>query len=171
MEELLESLSKNVSEECFDDILNIVEEYITETKKANKIAHQEAIFKKLNPQGKRVYIFKEMTPEGKKAAKRLTNVSKNEYGDTTGTTHSLRDFRKLYNTDSPNSAPEYDYDSRKDERSQEAEDVRDALGRDKEFANEEPEPSKSSKAAKMYSDYKKVVQDLKNDQIGTQDTR
>lgn len=162
MEELFKSLSESVSEECFNDIMGIVEEIIAETKKANKMAHQEAIFRKLNPQGTPVSGFRDqLSTKGKKVTKRLTNVYKDD-DYISGTAHSLRDFRDFKDTDNKKSAPYYDYEHGGDLRSDNAIDVRDALGRGKEFSNKDPKPSKSHQAAQAYNQYRDTLKKLKS---------
>jgi len=151
----------------YEDIVSgIVEEVISETKKANKIAQQEAKFRKVNPAGARAHVNTfdggGYDKEGKEAVKRMTNKDI-RHGMTLGTTHSMQDYRKIEKTDSPEHKPDWDYDSRKVEPHYKAQNVRDLLGRDKEFSNKPAKPSKSAQAAKAYKNYKNKLQKLKGE--------
>ena len=145
-----------VSEACFDDIIGIIEEIISETKKANKEEHQEAIFKKLNPKG-------EYAPIGswsnKNKIKNLTNVTTGFYNNGGGVAHTMRDYRDVSGTDTSDSAP-FSEDGKK-VKSFAAQEVRRILGRDDKFSNEPAQPSKSHKVAQKYMEFKKAVKDAK----------
>ena len=156
--ESLENL--DVSEECFEDILDIVEEIIDETKKANKEAHQDAIFKKLNPHGEYVMIRRRSNPNN---IKNLSNVGRAVLGGKGGVAHTMKDYRQVVYTDSPENAPSYDSETGHKVRSGEAEEVRALLGRDDKFSNSPTEPSKSNKVAKKYLEYKKALKNAKNE--------
>ena len=160
--ENLENL--NVSEECFDEIMDMVEEFINETKKARKVAHQDAIFKKLNPEGVSTFAD-DWTGNKEKAVELLKDAHKSKFGSNTtivGKAQSMNDLRTVRGTDKKSSAPSYDFEVRGDVRSCAAEDVRDALGRDEKFSAEPAEPSKSAQAAKAYAEYKNKLRNLKN---------
>ena len=159
----LESLENlPISEECFNEIMDMIEEYINETKKARKVAHHDIIFKKLNPEG--VDTFADDYKGNKEeAVKLLKNAHKSKFSNAiVGKAQSMSDLRKVRGTDSKDSAPSYDYEVGDDVRSCAAEDVRDALGRDGEFSAEPPKPSKSAQAAKAYAEYKNILHNLKN---------
>ena len=146
MDKIFENLYENVSEACFEDIVSMVEELLNETKKANKEAHQEVIFKKLNPEGKTVNVgYSGLDAEGKEAAKKLTNRTHDTKYGVIGKTHSMKDYRKLWNTDSKKNRREIPDDldsilSDPDEanigRSIAAINVRSALGRDGKFSKD-----------------------------------
>ena len=160
--DIFESLKNlNVSEECFEDIVGLVEEYINETKKANKIKQQEAIFKKLNPNGEYASLDPWFRNRDVKDLPKLTNLRKGQYGYKGGVAHTMQDFRNAEGTDNPDSAPYDDPETGSKAKTYKAQEVRRLLGRDNEFSKPSQEPSKSHQAAQQYLKYKKVLRDAK----------
>ena len=150
--ENLENL--NVSEECFNDIISIIEEIISETKKVNKEAHQDAIFKKLNPEGEYAAIGRHSNP---RAVKNLEGVYTGPLGARGGAAKTMKDYREVTQVDSTNSAP-----TPEGEKTDSAKEVRRLLGRDKEFSNVPAKTSKSHEVAKKYMEFKQAVKKAKN---------
>ena len=129
-----------VSEECFDDIMGIVEAILSESNKARKEAHKEAIFKVHHPAGQRLYRLKDKnSPEQEQAKKNLRYWS----GDDSAVALSLKDVRAL---EEPGSS-----------------EVRHALGRGAGWGSRFPKPSKSRQAINAHRSYKDKVAQLKGD--------
>lgn len=138
---IFESLEElNVSEECFDDIVTMVEAMISETKKARKEVQREAEFHLHHPAGMKVFgLNQKNSPEQEQAKKNLKYF---DYDGDAAVAQSLKDVRALEDRPSV---------------------IKNALGRGDGWGSRFPKPSKSSQAIHAYKEYKRTLDKLKND--------
>ena len=139
----------SLSESCFNDIIGLVECIINETKKANKEAHQEIIFKKLNPEGAFVEFHNYAGhPYLEEIKNRMTNVkTKFPPYSVSGNVQSMKDFRGATSSDNPDSGW--------------ANRVRELLGRDNGFKKEEPKQSTSNELLTQYQAAREKIENIK----------